>query len=137
MSEQNTEQAAPKPSNRRPVWHMVIDDMAERDDIGREKYGTPLQCHNGRNPLIDAYQEALDLAVYLRQKIEEDRTAAQLNRAAGAWAAYQKCIEVMRRSSEALRREGLHEAARALREVAAGFEVYAQDAAAVAETLKG
>lgn len=35
------------------------------------KYGTPLQANNGRNPLIDAYQEALDLCVYLRQEIEE------------------------------------------------------------------
>jgi hypothetical protein len=31
----------------------------------------PLQAHNGRNALIDAYQEALDLVVYLRQAIEE------------------------------------------------------------------
>ena len=45
--------------------------MRERDNIGREKYHTPLQPFNGRDPLIDAYQEALDLAVYLRQAIYE------------------------------------------------------------------
>lgn len=33
----------------------------------------PLQAHNGRDPLVDAYQEALDLVVYLRQAIEERR----------------------------------------------------------------
>jgi hypothetical protein len=45
--------------------------MYERDKIGRERYSTPLQAHNGRDALVDAYQEALDLVVYLRQVIEE------------------------------------------------------------------
>jgi hypothetical protein len=51
----------------------VIEDMRDRDRdrIGRRKYNTPLQAGNGRNALIDAYQEALDLCVYLRQAIEE------------------------------------------------------------------
>jgi hypothetical protein len=49
----------------------VIADMHERDQVGRERYGTPLQAHNGRDALVDAYQEALDLVVYLRQAIEE------------------------------------------------------------------
>jgi len=35
------------------------------------KYHTYLLTHNGRDALIDAYQEALDLAMYLRQAIEE------------------------------------------------------------------
>jgi hypothetical protein len=53
------------------VWDLVIDDMRERDLLGRAKYGTPLQPHNGRQSLIDAYQEALDQVVYLRTEIEE------------------------------------------------------------------
>ena len=53
------------------VWPLVIADMAQRNAVGVEKYGTPLKTHNGRNPLIDAYQEALYLCVYLRQAIEE------------------------------------------------------------------
>ena len=53
------------------VWSLVIDDMAARDKVGRHRYGTPLQPHNGRDALVDAYQEALDLAVYLRQAIYE------------------------------------------------------------------
>jgi len=53
------------------VWDLVIADMNERNRVGTEKYGTPLQAHNGRDALVDAYQEALDLAVYLRQAIEE------------------------------------------------------------------
>ena len=61
----------PIPVSSRPIWELVIEDMQDRDRMGREKYGTPLQAHNGRRPLVDAYQEVLDLAVYLRQSIEE------------------------------------------------------------------
>ena len=39
--------------------------------MGIKRYGTPLQPHNGRDALIDTYQEILDSAVYLRQAIEE------------------------------------------------------------------
>ena len=64
-------QPAPTPSNGTPVWELVVADMRERDQLGRRRYGTPLQAHNGRDALVDAYQEALDLAVYLRQAIAE------------------------------------------------------------------
>ena len=45
------------------VLPVVIDDLKRRDEMGTEKYGTTLQTHNGRDALIDAYQEALDLSV--------------------------------------------------------------------------
>ena len=63
----------PKPAqNTLPaVWELVIADMRERDKIGRRKYGVPLQPHNGRDPLVDLYQEILDSAVYLRQALYE------------------------------------------------------------------
>ena len=70
-------QPAPEPNEKPSVWDLVIADMQARDDFGRKKYGTPLQAGNGRDPLIDAYQEALDLCVYLRQKIEERRLRAE------------------------------------------------------------
>ena len=71
------EQPAPVPTAGRPIWELVIEDMRARDRLGRQRYGTPLQAHNGRDALVDAYQEALDLAVYLRQAIEErDRPVA-------------------------------------------------------------
>lgn len=60
----------PIPTNEKPVWEMVIEDMRKRDEEGRVKYGTPLQASNGRDALVDAYQECLDLCVYLRQEIE-------------------------------------------------------------------
>lgn len=66
-----TEQAAPSPNDKPPVWDLVMLDMEARDAEGRRKYGTPLQPHNGRDALVDAYQEALDLCVYLRQAIFE------------------------------------------------------------------
>lgn len=50
----------------------VTNDMAERHLTGIEKYGVPLQPHNGRNALVDAYQEALDLCAYLGQDALEN-----------------------------------------------------------------
>ena len=37
--------------------------------MGIRKYGTPLQPDNGRDSLQDAYEEALDLCVYLKNEI--------------------------------------------------------------------
>ena len=56
------------------IWPLVIKDMEERNRFGAEKYGTTLRAFNGRDPIVDAYQEALDLCVYLRQAIEERKT---------------------------------------------------------------
>jgi hypothetical protein len=67
------DQPAPVHNDRRPSWELVIEDMHERNRIGVERYGTPLQPFNGRDNLVDAYQEALDLVVYLRNEIEERR----------------------------------------------------------------
>ena len=53
------------------ILPLVIKDLKSRDIIGTKKYGTPLQSHNGRDSLIDAYHEILDLCMYLRQQIEE------------------------------------------------------------------
>jgi len=62
----NVEQAVPVTNDSVPIWNLVIADMLERDHVGRQRHGTPLQANNGRDALIDAYQEALDLVVYLR-----------------------------------------------------------------------
>lgn len=53
------------------VWDLVRADITERDAMGAKKYGRRLTPFNGRDPLIDAYQGALDLVVYLRQVIYE------------------------------------------------------------------
>ena len=53
------------------VIDVVAEDLVARAESGRAKYGTYLQANNGRDALWDAYQEALDLAMYLRQAIIE------------------------------------------------------------------
>ncbi len=67
----NTYEPAPIPNKSKPIWDLVREDIDERNKDGIKKYGTPLQAGNGRDALVDAYQEALDLVVYLRQAIEE------------------------------------------------------------------
>lgn len=52
---------------------LVAADLVERKAFGVAKYGTPHQHDNGRDHLVDAYQEVLDLAVYLRAEIERRR----------------------------------------------------------------
>jgi len=53
------------------VLDLVVRDLVDRAEAGNKKYGTYLETGNGRDALIDAYQEALDLCMYLRQAIEE------------------------------------------------------------------
>ena len=82
------DQPAPVHTDRRPTWEIVIAyfeanssasdlvscvlaDMRERDAVGRERYGTPLTSGNGRNHLVDGYQECLDACVYLANELDE------------------------------------------------------------------
>ncbi|MGL5282737.1 MAG: hypothetical protein ACRC8W_13500 [Plesiomonas shigelloides] len=58
-----------------PILGMVLADLTNRALVGKEKYGEPLKAHNGRNALQDAYEEALDMCMYLRQALEEQRNA--------------------------------------------------------------
>ena len=66
--------ATPQPpphSGKLNVIDYVMADISQRATAGVQKYGTHLQTHNGRDALWDAYQEALDLSMYLRQAILE------------------------------------------------------------------
>lgn len=84
------DQPPPIATSRRPAWDIVIEyvhdryavsddgfvtraiaDMRDRDCVGRERYGTPLTSGNGRDHLIDAYQEMQDAAVYLVNELDE------------------------------------------------------------------
>ena len=65
-----TPQPAPH-SGKLTVIDYVLADTTERAAMGVQKYGTHLQTHNGRDALWDAYQEAMDLCMYLRQAILE------------------------------------------------------------------
>jgi hypothetical protein len=70
-SPSTSEQVAPVKNNAPAVWDLVVADMQARDKVGFERYGTRLQAFNQRNAPVDAYQELLDLTVYLRQWIAE------------------------------------------------------------------
>lgn len=68
----SVDQPNPTPrDNQTDIQSLVIADIAARRDVGIARYGTPLQAFNGRDALRDAYDEALDLACYLRQMLEE------------------------------------------------------------------
>lgn len=72
-----TDQPAPIVNDRPCIQDLVIADIDARKQAGRERYGTLLQPFNGRDALMDAYAEALDLCQYLRQAIEERRVTAE------------------------------------------------------------
>lgn len=67
--------AEPEPEpikNDKPAcWDLVMADIEQRDEFGLRKYGTRLQPGNGRDVLMDLYQELLDAVVYCRQAIYE------------------------------------------------------------------
>ena len=65
------DQPRPTPNDLPSIQALVRQDVTDRETVGISRYGTSLQPHNGRDALLDAYQEALDLATYLRQVLFE------------------------------------------------------------------
>lgn len=63
-----------------PVDEQLRADIAARDAFGLAKYGTRLKTNDGRNPLVDAYQEVLDLVVYLA------KDSAEVEQKHGKWS---------------------------------------------------
>ena len=56
------------------VEEAVAADIEARAELGERKYGGRLAAgsrHNQTSPLQNAYEEALDLAMYLKQALEE------------------------------------------------------------------
>ena len=79
-------QPAPQNQDGPALWPMIIRELGEseldrllaadmlaRHEFGVAKYGVPLVASNGRDHLADAYQEALDLTVYLRAVYENKK----------------------------------------------------------------
>ena len=56
------------------VWPLVVKDMLERNEAGAVKYNRYLQTNCPDNMLQHAYEEALDLCVYLKTQIEKEKT---------------------------------------------------------------
>lgn len=69
----------------------LIVDIEERKAIGIERYGTPLQPFNGRDPLVDCYQELIDAAQYAKQRELEAGTCLMRT----TWRERHKAIMVM------------------------------------------
>lgn len=84
-------QGIPEKGTGPAIINLVLDDLKELDwedtiktsfikraAKGEMFYGYPLQANNGRDALSDAYQEAIDLCLYLKQVSEEGSTVADL-----------------------------------------------------------
>lgn len=65
------EQRRPNGDGSVDVCSLVKADLEARISEGERKYGQRLTPHNGRDAMMDAYQEVLDLAAYLRQMLYE------------------------------------------------------------------
>ena len=58
------------------IAKMVQEAIEARAQLGENKYGGRLEVGSRNNmisPLQNAYEEALDLAMYLKQEIEEGK----------------------------------------------------------------
>lgn len=67
------------PEKFAPILPLVIADLEDRAAAGIMTYGTLLRPFNGRDALKDAYEEALDLAMYLKQAMIERDSIKGIN----------------------------------------------------------
>jgi 5'(3')-deoxyribonucleotidase len=68
------DQPAPVANGGAPIADLVRADIDARVMLGMQRYGTKLHAHNGRDALVDLYQELIDAVFYARQEIEERRS---------------------------------------------------------------
>ena len=61
-----------------PITKAVIEDLALRAKRGIDKYHTTLGENNHQNMLQHGYEEALDLAQYLKKEIITSNTVQDL-----------------------------------------------------------
>lgn len=66
-------QPPPKHNASTPIVELVIADLQARAEKGQAKYGTKLQAGNGRDGLVDLYEELADALLYCRQEIEDKK----------------------------------------------------------------
>lgn len=63
-----------------PTWEYVIADMWQRNQEGKEKYNRYLMPDCPDNMLQHAYEEALDLAVYLKTQLLKEKHIEEVNK---------------------------------------------------------
>lgn len=61
----------------------VIKDLKTRAETGLKEYGKPLHVNNGRDALQDVYEELLDGACYIKQKMLEEKQKREAGFVAG------------------------------------------------------
>lgn len=66
----SVDQPSPKGKGT-PIADIVAKHVLERKELGTKRYGEPLKANNGRDPLIDLYQELHDALVYTCQLLVE------------------------------------------------------------------
>jgi hypothetical protein len=65
------DQPLPTASSSPAMQDLVCIDIQSRKELGIKRYGTVLQANNGRDALLDLYQELLDALMYCRQLLYE------------------------------------------------------------------
>lgn len=56
--------------NNMDTVDQVLEDLKARKQLGIERYGKALRSDNERDMLWEAYEEAMDLCVYLRAELD-------------------------------------------------------------------
>lgn len=98
MTALTQKQKPPEDGQEEDCWLLVMQDMEQRRKDGIAKYGKPVRADNGRKAIVDAYQEQLDNAVYMRQAIE------QLNRLETENA---RLRQLLQQANELLQKHGI------------------------------
>jgi hypothetical protein len=60
----------PAAQGQREILPLVIADLHQRIEVGTRTYGSPLAVESENDALRFAYEESLDLCLYLRQELE-------------------------------------------------------------------
>lgn len=73
-----SEPEPPPVDGEKIVVDELIKDLHHRKQFGFGKYGTYLMSNNGRNALVDLYQELLDAVIYCKQIMIETENGKNL-----------------------------------------------------------
>jgi len=91
-----TEQPPPRPG-KQIVGDIVLTDIRLRMELGRLRYCTYLEAHNGRDAAQDLYEELIDAVLYTKQDmLERADLAAEVERLQAQVKALSKLVCVMR-----------------------------------------
>ena len=58
-------------SSDKNITDMVIEDLRGREALGKAKYGKALLPFDGRDTLLDLYEELLDACHYIKKEMVE------------------------------------------------------------------